>query len=99
MHKFKVGDVVRLKTVEELNEEFGDDSWREKFWVMRSMILENFGRDVTIMKCVRFCDGNKTLGYHLNEGTPWFYCESLFAAPDEELGKMTVEISFDDLIK
>ena len=28
MHKFKIGDVVRLKTVEELNEEFGDESWR-----------------------------------------------------------------------
>ena len=99
MHKFKVGDVVRLKTVEELNKEFGDDSWREKFFVMQSMVLENFGRDATIVECVRFCDDNKTLGYHLNEGTPWFYCESLFADTDEELGEITVEISFDDLIK
>jgi hypothetical protein len=98
MHKFKVGDVVRLKTVEELDEEFGD-GWRERFWVMQSMVLENFGRDVTIMKCVRFWDDNKTFGYHLNEGTPWFYCESLFADTDEELEKITVEISFDDLIK
>ena len=98
MHKFEVGDVVRLKTVEELNKEFGDDSWREKFWVMQSMVLENFGRNVTIAKCTRFCDG-KTLGYHLNEGTPWFYCESLFVDTNEELEKITVKISFDDLIK
>ena len=98
MHKFKVGDVVRLKTVEELDEEFGD-GWRKRFWVMKSMILENFGRDVTIMECSYFGDVNNTPGYRLNEGTPWFYCESLFAEPDEELESLTVEMSFDDLIK
>lgn len=38
MHKFKVGDIVRLKTVKELDEEF--DEWRDRFWVTRSM--ENY---------------------------------------------------------
>lgn len=99
MHKFKVGDVVRLKTVEELNEEFGDDSWEKKFCVMRSMVSENFGRDVTIAACEFFCGDKKNLGYHLEEGTPWFYCEGLFVDPDEELKEISMELSFDDLIK
>ena len=98
MHKFKVGDVVRLKTVKELDEEFGD-GWRSSFWVLRSMESQHLGNTVTIRACEYFESSPRATGYFIHEDYSRFYCEELFVDPNEELTAISMDFSFDDLIK
>ena len=97
MHKFKVGDVVRLKTAEELDEEFGE--WRDRFWVTGSMESQHFGNTVTIRACGYFESSPRATGYFIHEDFSYFYCEELFVDPDEELKEFSMDFFFDDLIK
>lgn len=93
MHKFKAGDKVLLKSPEGLAKEFGDN-WSKKFCVVDSM-FSNLGQVVTV-RC-RDTWGVAP-GYTIEEGS-WFYFEELFVGTDEELKEISMELSFDDLIK
>ena len=97
MHKFKVGDVVRLKTVKELDEEFGE--WRDRFWVARSMENYYLGKCVVI-KSQELLTTALEPGYRIIEDINDFvYFEELFVDAIEELKTIAIDFSFDDLIK
>ena len=97
MHKFKVGDVVRLKTVKELEKEFGE--WRERFWVTESMENYYLGKCVVI-KSQELLTTACEPGYRIIEDINDFvYFEELFVDAVEELKAIAIDFSFDDLIK
>lgn len=97
MHKFKVGDVVRLKTVKELDKEFGE--WRDRFWVARSMENYYLGKCVVI-KSQELLTTALEPGYRIIEDINDFvYFEELFVDAVEELKTIAIDFSFDDLIK
>lgn len=97
MHKFKVGDVVRLKTVKELDKEF--DEWRDRFWVVRSMENYYLGKYVVI-KSQELLTIACEPGYRIPEDINDFvYFEELFVDTVEELKAIAIDFSFDDLIK
>ena len=97
MHKFKVGDVVRLKTVKELDEEYR--SWRDNFWVTKSMEDRHLGKHVVI-KSQETLGIKSSPGYCIVEDVNEFvYFEELFIDPYEEIKAISMEFSFDDLIK
>lgn len=97
MHKFKVGDVVRLKTVKELDKEFGE--WRDRFWVARSMENYYLGKYVVI-KSQELLTTALEPGYRIIEDTNDFvYFEELFVDTVEELKTIVIDFSFDDLLE
>lgn len=97
MHKFKVGDIVRLKTVKELDEEFGE--WRDRFWVARSMEKYYLGKFVVI-KSQELLTTALEPGYRIIEDTNDFvYFEELFVDTVEELKTIVIDFSFDDLLE
>lgn len=97
MHKFNVGDVVRLKTVKELDAEFGE--WRDRFWVASSMENYYLGKYVVI-RSQELLTTAREPGYHIIEDANHFlYFEELFVDAVEELKAIAIDFSFDDLIK
>lgn len=97
MHKFKVGDVVRLKSVKELDEEFGE--WRDRFWVARSMENYYLGKCVVIRSQELLTTACRP-GYRIKEDTNDFaYFEELFVDTVEELKTIAIDFSFDDLLE
>lgn len=98
MQKFKVGDVVRLKTVKELDKEFGK-WWQDRFWVTRSMENYYLGKYVVIRSQELLTTACKP-GYRIIEDINDFaYFEELFVDTVEELKTIAIDFSFDDLIK